>query len=119
MSAAIPSGSPKEEAAWRLIKYLVGKDVETLNKEHGMISTPVRTDLDYSLMSIEPLIAAIGNLGQEYTTGTAVIDVVFHSDVFNPLNDGLQEIGLGTKTPRQVAADVQKAFDAGRAAGKF
>ncbi|MCL2128376.1 MAG: carbohydrate ABC transporter substrate-binding protein, partial [Treponema sp.] len=62
---------------------------------------------------------AVANLGKEYSTGTVVIDGVFHSDVFNPLNDGLQEIGLGTKTPQQVAADVQRAFDAAKAAGKF
>lgn len=42
---------------------------------------------------------------------TPVIDGVLHSDVYGVINTGLQEIGLGTKTPRQVAADTQKAWD--------
>jgi len=40
-----------------------------------------------------------------------VLDV----DVYTPLNNGLQEMGLGTKTPAQVAAEVQKAVEAWRA----
>jgi hypothetical protein len=32
--------------------------------------------------------------------------------VFNVLNAGLQSIGLGAKTPAQVAAEMQKAMDA-------
>ena len=119
MNAAIPAGSAKEDAAWRLIKYLLGKEVLELNVEHGGISAPSRVDIDYSKLTLEPIQVAIGNLGNEYKTGTVVIDGVFHSDVFNPLNDGLQEIGLGSKTPQQVAADIQRAFDAAKAANKF
>ena len=32
--------------------------------------------------------------------------------MFNILNAGLQAIGLGAKTPAQVAAEMQKAQDA-------
>jgi raffinose/stachyose/melibiose transport system substrate-binding protein len=119
MSAAIPAGSAKEDAAWRLIKWLTGNEVQTLGVEHGAYSTPARTDVDVSKLKLEPIQRVAGNMGKEYTTGTCVIDGVFHSDVFNPLNDGLQEIGLGKKTPQQVAADIQRAFDAAKAAGKF
>jgi len=119
MSAAIPAGSAREDAAWRLIKWLTGQEVQALGVEHGAYSTPTRTDVDVSKLKLEPLLRAAGNLGKEFTTGTCVIDGVFHSDVFNPLNDGLQEIGLGRKTPQQVATDMQRAFDAAKAAGKF
>ena len=119
ISASIPEGSPREDAAWRLIKWLTGPEVQTRSFKNGGLPTPSRVDLDYSNLNVEPLTLAIANLGKEYTVGTVVIDGVFHSDVFNPLNDGLQEIGLGTKTPQQAAADVQNAFDAARAAGKF
>jgi raffinose/stachyose/melibiose transport system substrate-binding protein len=119
MSASIPSGSAKEDAAWRLIKWLTGKEVQTLGVEHGAYSTAARTDIDVSKLQLEPIQRSAGNMGKEYNVGTCVIDGVFHSDVFNPLNDGLQEIGLGKKTPQQVAADIQRAFDAAKAAGKF
>jgi raffinose/stachyose/melibiose transport system substrate-binding protein len=119
MSAAIPAGSAKENAAWRLIKWLTGNEVQTLGVEHGAYSTAARTDVNVSRLNLEPIQRAAGNMGKEFTAGTCVIDGVFHSDVFNPLNDGLQEIGLGKKTPQQVASDIQRAFDAAKAAGKF
>jgi raffinose/stachyose/melibiose transport system substrate-binding protein len=119
MNASIPSGSEKEEKAWRLIKWLTGVEVVSLGIEHGAYSTPVRTDINVGSMPLEPLQVGAGNLGKEYSIGTCVFDGVFHSDVFNPLNDGLQELGFGTKTAQQVAADVQKAFDDARASGKF
>jgi raffinose/stachyose/melibiose transport system substrate-binding protein len=119
MSAAIPDGSKREDAAWRLIKWLTGPEVQKRSFVNGGLPAPSRLDIDYSSLNVEPLTLAIANMGKEYVVGTVVIDGVFHSDVFNPLNDGLQEIGLGTKTPKQVASDIQKAFDAARAAGKF
>jgi raffinose/stachyose/melibiose transport system substrate-binding protein len=59
---------------------------------------------------------SICDLGSQYTVMTAVVDGVFHSDVYNPLNDGLQELGFGSKTPEQVAREVQQAYDAWKAA---
>jgi raffinose/stachyose/melibiose transport system substrate-binding protein len=59
---------------------------------------------------------AISNLGTQYTVTTAVIDGSFHSDVFNPLNEGLLELGQGSKTPEQVAQSVQSAFEAWQSA---
>jgi raffinose/stachyose/melibiose transport system substrate-binding protein len=111
ISAAIPTGSAKEEAAWNLVKWLVGKDIETHRVAIGGITTPTRTDIDYSSLNLEPMQIAAGALGTQYTVSTAVIDGVFHSDVFNPLNDGLAELGMGTKTPQQVAGEIQRVFD--------
>ncbi|MDR1956821.1 MAG: extracellular solute-binding protein [Treponema sp.] len=111
MNANIPSGSAKEDAAWRLIKWLSGKEIQTWLLETGSIATPTATNIDVGSLSLEPMQKAISNLGTQYTATTSVIDGVFHSDVFNPLNDGLQELGLGSKTPEQVAREVQQAFD--------
>lgn len=119
MDAKIPAGSPREDASWRLIKWLVGKENQELQLRRGGIATPVRSDINFASLNLEPISQKVGAIANEFTTGTVVIDGVFHSDVFNPLNDGLQEIGLGQKTPQQVAADTQKAFDTARAAGKF
>ena len=111
MSASIPEGSAKEDAAWRLITWLTGTVTQTHRVETGGVATPSRKDLDYSSMKLEPMQIAIGNLGNEYDVSTCVIDGVFHSDVFNPMNDGLAEIGMGSKSPQQVAADIQRVFE--------
>jgi raffinose/stachyose/melibiose transport system substrate-binding protein len=115
MSAAIPAGSVKEEAAWSLVKWAVGVEATTHRVNAGAIATPPRNDIDMSAIALEPIQLEMINLGSKYDTSTAVIDAIFHSDVFNPLNDGLQEIGMGSKTPEQVAESVQKAFDTWKA----
>jgi raffinose/stachyose/melibiose transport system substrate-binding protein len=116
INAKIPAGSPQEDAAWRLVKWLSGKEIQTWLLNTGGVATPTRTDIDAGSLSLEPMQKAIGNIGKEYTTGTVVIDGAFHSDVYTPLNDGLQEIGMGTRTPEQVAQTVQRAFDTWKAA---
>jgi raffinose/stachyose/melibiose transport system substrate-binding protein len=117
MNADIPSGSAKEEAAWRLIKWLSGKEIQTWLLETGTIATPTVSTIDVNSLAMEPMQKAINGLGTRYTA-TAVIDGVFHSDIFNPLNDGLQELGLGSKTPDQAARDVQQAFDTWKSANR-
>jgi raffinose/stachyose/melibiose transport system substrate-binding protein len=115
INAAIPAGSPREDAAWRLLKWLLGPEVLSQRLETGGIATPSRNDIDLSKIKLEPLQVAAGNLGKEYTTGTCVIDGVFHSDVYTPINDGLVELGLGQKTGAQVAATVQAAYNTWKA----
>jgi raffinose/stachyose/melibiose transport system substrate-binding protein len=111
MSAAIPAGSPREEAAWNLIKYLTGREVSQLMIEHEYQSTASRTDLNFAAMNVEPMQRAIAELGRTFTTGTIVIDAVFDSEIYRPINTGLTEIALGRITPQQVAYDVQRAFE--------
>jgi raffinose/stachyose/melibiose transport system substrate-binding protein len=115
MNAHIPAGSAKEEAAWRLITWLSGREIQTWMVQTGNISTPTRIDIDFTNLALEPLQREGSKLGTQYTTSTVVIDGVFDGEVHVPLNDGLQEIGLGTKTPRQVAEITQRAFDAWKA----
>jgi len=118
MSAAIPAGSAKENAAWELVKFLTGKEVSQLRTEHGGTPTPSRTDLDFNAMKLEPMQKAVGNLGNEFKTPTVVIDGVFASEVYTPINTGLIEIAMGRRTPAQVAADVQRAYDTWKASNK-
>jgi raffinose/stachyose/melibiose transport system substrate-binding protein len=115
MSAAIPAGSAREEAAWRLLKWLSGKEVQSWMLQSGAITTPARTDIDVSNFNLEPLQKAGSALATQYNTTTVVIDAAFHSDVHTPINDGLQEIGIGSRTPEQVAQNVQRAYDAWKA----
>ncbi|MDR2629851.1 MAG: extracellular solute-binding protein [Spirochaetaceae bacterium] len=112
MNANIPADSDKENAAWELIKWLSGKEIQTWMLLSGGISTPTRTDIDTTNLVLEPLQMAGSRLGTQYTATTVVIDGVFDGEVHVPLNTGLQELGLGTKTPQQVAETTQRAFAA-------
>jgi len=116
MSSAIPAGSAKEAAAWKLIKWLEGKEIQTWRVETGATATPSRTDIDMSKLKLEPMQQMMGAFGKQYKNATVVIDGVFAGPVYEPLNAGLQEIGLGAKSPEQVAAAVQKAFEEWKAA---
>jgi raffinose/stachyose/melibiose transport system substrate-binding protein len=119
MSATIPAGSLREDAAWRLIKWLTGVENMTRMVQDGGLPAPSRTDIDFGTLNLEPMQVAMANMATQYSTTTVVIDGAFHADVFTPINDGLQEIGLGAKTPQQVANEAQQAFDRGRARGDF
>lgn len=118
MSAAIPTGSAREEAAWRLIKWMQGKEIQTWRVSTGGSPTPSRTDIDMSALKLEPIQQMVGSFAKQYSNSTVVIDGVFAASVCEPLNTGLQEIGMGSKTPEQVAAEVQKAFEAWKAEQK-
>jgi len=111
MAASIPSGSDKEKYAWELVKWLTGKEVSELRTERGGTPTPSRTDLNFGAMNLEPMQKAIGNLGGEFQTATAVIDGVFPSSVYEVINDGLISLALAQKTAAAVATEVQRAFD--------
>ncbi|MDR2448103.1 MAG: extracellular solute-binding protein [Treponema sp.] len=113
--ADIPAGSAQEAAAWELVKWLAGKEVQTWQVKTGGVSTPSRLDVDASSLSLEPMQKAITGLTKEYNVSTSVIDGVFEGPVYTPLNDGLQAIGMGIQTPEQVAQATQDAFDAWKA----
>jgi raffinose/stachyose/melibiose transport system substrate-binding protein len=118
ISRAIPAGSAKEAAAWKLVKFLESKEIQTWRVETGAASNPSRTDVVVDASKLEPMQQSIGAFEKQYTTANYVIDGVFAGPVYDPLNQGLQELGLGTKTPEQVAAAVQKAFETWKAAQK-
>lgn len=115
INAALEDGSPKLEAAWELVKWLVGKDVLTYRLTTGGLPSPSRTDIDYASLTLEPLQVAIANLANEYDKATVVIDSAFEGPVYTPLNDGLQAIAMGSQTPEEVAQVTQAAFDAWKA----
>jgi raffinose/stachyose/melibiose transport system substrate-binding protein len=111
MAASIPSGSQREHYAWELVKWMTGREVSQLRTERGGTPTPSRTDLNFAAMQLEPMQRAVGALGSQFDTATAVIDGVFPSDVFEVINTGLVQLAMGTRTAVQVATDVQNAFD--------
>ncbi|BAS26203.1 ABC transporter substrate-binding protein [Limnochorda pilosa] len=112
INAAIPEGSRKEEAAWRLVGWLTSAEAQRIRLETGA-AFPSRKGVTSD--RLEPLAQErsrfYGRVG-----GTYVLDNVLDSKVYGPLNVGLQEIGLGLSTPEAVAASVQRAYDAWKAA---
>ena len=114
MSANLASGSAKEEAAWRLIKFLQGEYVQTYRLSTGA-SFPSNLKVDVAKVvkeaNLEPFVAKRAAYYEKYNTITPVIDGVLAGDVYNVINTGLQEIGLGKKTPVQVGQAVQKAWE--------
>jgi len=99
----------KLEAAKKLLMFYYGKEFQTMKWESAAF-IPTRTDL--TPQGLEPLAVKLPLYYKTVTKTTYVLDGALDPTVFNPLNDGLQAIGLGTQTPAQVADIMQKAQDA-------
>jgi raffinose/stachyose/melibiose transport system substrate-binding protein len=109
ISAKLAAGSDKEKAAVRLLKYYYGPEVSLQNYEAGAF-IPSRKGVVSE--KLEPFTKMMPLYYASILKTCYVIDGVIEPDVFNILNAGLQAIGLGAKTPAQVAAEMQKAQDA-------
>ncbi|MDR3276936.1 MAG: extracellular solute-binding protein [Treponema sp.] len=115
IAASVPAGSAKEEAAWRLIKWLTGSTIAAYQVQTGATPTPANTKIDISTLTLEPLQVAMAQLGTQYSTPTCVFDAALDASIATVCNIGLQEIGLGSKAPSVVAQDIQRAYDAWKA----
>ncbi|AEF85953.1 putative sugar ABC transporter [Treponema primitia ZAS-2] len=111
IGAQVASNSAKEKAAWGLVKWLSGKEVQTWLLESGAIMTATRTDIEIDSLPLSLLQKAAAGFAGNYSAGTAVISRTFQSRVNVSLNDGLQELGIGTKSAKQVAEAVQRSFE--------
>jgi len=92
---------------------MLGNYVSTIRTEHGGTPVPTNTSLNFGAMKLEPMQKAVGAIADTFEISTCVIDGVFASEVYLPINTGLYELARQTRTGAQVAADVQRAFDAG------
>ncbi len=107
INAAIPAGSKKEEAAWRLVQWLISPEVQQFRLEVGQ-NCCARPGI--TVEGLEPLaVKRIDFLAGRSTV--EVIDNVFVADVYGPINVGLQEMAIGLTTPEQLARRVQAAYD--------
>jgi raffinose/stachyose/melibiose transport system substrate-binding protein len=114
VSASIPSGSAKEKAAVRLIKYLYSPEVQAIRYSTGAY-VPTRKNVK---ANVEPLVAKVPVFYADNPDTCYVFDGEFDPAVYNVLNDGLIAIGLGTSTPQKVATEIQQAFETWRATQK-
>jgi raffinose/stachyose/melibiose transport system substrate-binding protein len=112
INAGIPENSAEERAAWRLVRWLSGGETQAWLFGSKRISMPSLIAIDGDTLRLEPLQKAALALLRGYETGFVAIDEVFPAEVYIPLNDGLQELGMGTKTSGEVAQTVQSAFAA-------
>ncbi len=115
ISAAIPAGSAKEKAAVKLLTYLYSPEVLKIRLETG---TFIPSRKGVTSAKLEPITEKMMAFYASVPKTTYVLDGVLPSAVNDQLNAGLQAIGLGTKTPLQVASDMQAALDSWRAAKK-
>lgn len=106
ITTAVKPGSDVEKAAVKLLKWYYGPEIQAMKLRTGAY-IPTRTDvLDFE--GLEPFNKMINDY-KNTLKPCYVIDGVWHPDVFNVLNDGLQAIGLGSETPAALAAKLQAA----------
>jgi raffinose/stachyose/melibiose transport system substrate-binding protein len=98
----------KLEAAKKLVEFYYSKEFLTMKWETGAF-VPSRQDVTSD--KLEPLMVKLPLFYKSIPKTTYVLDGSLDPSVFNVLNDGLQAIGLGVKTPADVAAEMQKAQD--------
>ncbi|HUX21180.1 MAG TPA: extracellular solute-binding protein [Spirochaetia bacterium] len=112
ISSQIPAGSAKEKAAVRWMQYYYSPEVMQIKLEVGSF-IPSRKNVTSD--KVDPFTAMMPKFYSTINKTSYVLDGALAIDVYTPLNNVLQEIGLGTKTPDQAAAEVQKALDDWRA----
>lgn len=115
MSADIPAGSDVEKAAWTLIKFLEGEEVQSWRLLTGA-SFPSLTTIDVPKViadnQLEPLVGKRADWYNRIAVATPVIDGVLDPAVYNVINQVLAEIGLGSTTVAQGVKEVQAAWEA-------
>ena len=113
ISADTAADSAKLEAAWTLVKFLEGEYAQSWRLETGA-AFPSLTTIDVAQFcvdkNLEPLVAKRADWYNRIEVATPVIDGVLDPAVYNVINTVLAEIGLGTTTVDQAAADVNAAW---------
>ncbi len=113
ISASIPKGSDVEKAAVRLLKYYYSPEVQKIKLETGAF-IPSRKGVTSD--QLDPFTQMMPKYYASIKKISYVLDGVLDPGVNNNyVNKGLQDIGLGNKTPRQVAAETEKAMAEWRA----
>lgn len=111
MSAKLKDGSPEAQAAWKLIKWLSGPYCQQRRLDTGASFPSLVKGITYDNNKMDPLSIKRGKFYETPTATTPVFDGVFDASINSVFNADLQQLGLGKKTPEQVCAETQKAFD--------
>jgi raffinose/stachyose/melibiose transport system substrate-binding protein len=100
MSASLEG--EKAEAAWKWIWFFCGPVGSKIRQAKGMITAynlPVNEELDIMIKKLAGFISE--------TPGGYVLDGVMDAEGMGVLQQGVQEMMLGAKTPEQVAAEYE------------
>lgn len=108
IAGSIPAGSAKEKAAVRLIQYLYSEKVQGIRYSTGAY-VPTRKGVKAEL---EPMPSMLPAFYAANPNTSYVIDGINGLDpsVAEAINNGVVDIGNGTKTAKQVAEEVQATF---------
>jgi raffinose/stachyose/melibiose transport system substrate-binding protein len=107
ITKAVEAGTAKEVAAVKLIKHLYSEETMKTRLASGAF-VPSRKGV--VVETLEPLMQKNVKFKEGVAGISSVLDGVLDGDnapIVNILNTGLQEIGLGKKTPAQVAEEMQ------------
>ena len=108
ISAAIPKGSDREKAAVRLLQYYYSPEVQKIKLETGAFIPSLK---GVTSDTLDPFTKMMPKYYASINKICYVLDGVLDPGVCNSyVNKGLQDIGLGNKTPKQVAAETEKAM---------
>jgi len=108
ITTAVKRDADVQAAAVKLLKFYYGEDWQRLKLETGAY-IPTRKGVTSD--KLEPFVTMMADYKNSIPTSTYVLDGVWDPSVFNTLNAGLQALGLGAKTAKQVAAEMQAAQD--------
>ena len=110
ISASVPAGSLREEAAWELIKWLEGKEAQEWRVKSFNTWIPSLESVDVSALPIAPIQKSMAGFRSAYALDAPVIDNVLSGAVVDAINSSLQQICNGTLTPEDAAAAIQNAW---------
>jgi len=111
---ALPSGSAKEKAAVRLVKYLYSPEVQKIRFEAGSFVPTLKGVTG----NVEPIMRKMAAYKTAVAKTSYVLDGILDPSIYNVLNAGLQSMGSGTGDPADIAEGMQTAMDAWLAAKK-
>ena len=111
ISASIPKGSDKEKAAVRLLKYYYSPEVQQIKLETGAFIPSLK---GVTSDKLEPFTQMMPKYYAGINKICYVLDGVLDPGVCNNfINKGLQDIGLGNKTPRRLPRTRRRPWRTG------
>lgn len=99
--------SSKKDAAAEFLNFVVSKEAQTHQvAAHQLYPSNAEVDLS----GLSPLLAHIGQVISGYKQATFMhVDHAIADNIADPYLDALQAVLVGTKTPQEAAADIEKA----------
>jgi raffinose/stachyose/melibiose transport system substrate-binding protein len=98
--------SDKKDAAAEFLNFVVSKEAQE-NQVAARQLYPANIEVDLS--GLPPLLSDIGKVINQYKQSTFMhVDHAIADNIADPYLDALQAVLVGTKTPEEAAADVEK-----------